>query len=72
MRVIDDPSSLAKHFTNQPMKTIYVSVKVQIADDADAHDVIANCDYSFTDDDGQIIDTEIVGVTDEFDRSVFG
>jgi hypothetical protein len=54
------------------MKTIYVSVKVQIADDADAHDVIANCDYSFTDDDGQIIDTEIVGVTDEFDRSVFG
>ena len=54
------------------MKTIYVSVKVQITDDADAHDVISNCDYSFTDDDGQIIDTEIVGVTDEFDVSVFG
>jgi len=54
------------------MKTIYVSVKIHVVDDADAHDVISNCDYNFSDDEGQIIDTEIVGVTDEFDRSVFG
>lgn len=54
------------------MKTIYVSVAIRVTDDADAHDVISNCDYSFTDDEGQIVSTEIVGVTDEFDRSVFG
>jgi len=51
------------------MKTIYVSVKVQIADDADAHDVIANCDYEFTHED--IADTEIVGVVDENQLTVF-
>ena len=53
------------------MKTIYVSVKVQITDDADAHDVISNCNYNFTDDDGQIVSTKIVEVIDEFDCSVF-
>lgn len=52
------------------MKTITVTVRLQVTDDADAHDVVSNCDYSFTHE--QIIDTEITGVTDENDQSVFG
>jgi hypothetical protein len=43
-------------------KTIYVEVKIQIEDNADAYDVIADCDYSFTED--SIISYEIVAVTD--------
>ena len=50
-------------------KFIHVNVKIEIQDDADAHETIEDCDYSFT---GEgIIDTEIVGVTDENDLSVF-
>lgn len=52
------------------MKTITVTVRLQVTDDADAHDVVSDCDYSFTHE--QIIDTEITGVTDENDQSVFG
>jgi hypothetical protein len=52
------------------MKTIYVTVKLQIVDDADAHDVVSECDYSFTHE--QIANSEITGVTDEDDQLVFG
>jgi hypothetical protein len=51
------------------MKTIHVTIKVQIESDADAHETIQECDYSMT---GEgIIGTEIISVTDEHDVSVF-
>lgn len=51
------------------MKTIYVKVAVSIEDDADAQETIWECDYSFTGD--GIISTEIIGVTDESQKTVF-
>ena len=50
-------------------KLITVEVSVWIDDDADAHDVIANCDYSFEHD--AILDTEITGLTNEDNQTVF-
>jgi hypothetical protein len=45
------------------MKVVHVTVKLYIADDADAFEVAANCDYNFQHED--IVDTEIIGVQDE-------
>lgn len=45
------------------MKTIYVEVAIKIEDDADAYEVIQECDYMFKGD--GIICTEIIGVVDE-------
>lgn len=51
------------------MKTIRVTVKVYINDDADAHETIQECDYSFS---GEgIVCTEIVEIADENDMTVF-
>ena len=52
------------------MKTINVTVQLRVADDADAHDVVSECSYSF--EHPQILETEIVEVTDENDQLVFG
>ena len=51
------------------MKTIFVEVAVRIEDDADAQDTIADCDYSFSGD--GIISTEIIGVSNEHNQTVF-
>ena len=51
------------------MKTIHVTVSISISDDADAHETIQECDYSFS---GEgIISTEIVEVIDENSMTVF-
>jgi len=50
-------------------KLITVEVSVWINDDADAHDVIADCDYSFEHD--AILNTEITGIVDENNQTVF-
>jgi hypothetical protein len=50
-------------------KFIYVTTKIEIRDDADSHETISDCDYSFTGD--GIIETEIVSVVDEYDVTVF-
>ena len=55
-------------FINQ-MKTIHITVKVYIDDNADAHEVASDCDYSFNHD--QIVCTEIVHVSDENEVNVF-
>jgi hypothetical protein len=44
-------------------KIVYVTVKVEIHDDADSYESIENCDYSFLGD--GIIDTEIVAISDK-------
>lgn len=51
------------------MKAIHVTVKLYIADDADAFEVAANCDYNFEHED--IVCTEIIGVEDENSTNVF-
>jgi hypothetical protein len=51
------------------MKTIYATVAIRIEDDADAHETVADCDYTFTGD--GIISTEIISVVDEHDSTVF-
>lgn len=51
------------------MKTIHVELRIQIEDDADAHDAIQQCDFRLAG--CEIIDAEIVSVTDEFDQKVF-
>jgi hypothetical protein len=51
------------------MKAIHVTIKVCIADNADAYEVAENCDYSFTHED--IIGTEIVNVFDENNVTIF-
>jgi len=43
-------------------KIVYVVVALEVLQDADVHDVISECDYSFEHDD--IVDTEIQGVAD--------
>jgi len=43
-------------------KIVYVVVALEVLRDADVHDVISECDYSFEHDD--IVDTEIQGVAD--------
>jgi hypothetical protein len=50
-------------------KIIHVTVKIEIADHADALNVIENCDYDFQHDD--ILRTEIVEVYDQSDVQVF-
>jgi hypothetical protein len=50
-------------------KIIHVTVKIEIADHADALDVIENCDYDFQHDD--ILRAEIVEVYDQSDVQVF-
>jgi hypothetical protein len=50
-------------------KTIHLVVSVVIDDDADAHDTIADCEFSLT---GKGINSaEIITVTDENDQDVF-
>jgi hypothetical protein len=44
------------------MKTFYVTVKIQVEDDADVNDVVENCNYSFIHDD--ILNTEIIETLD--------
>lgn len=51
------------------MKTIHITVKIRIADNADPYEVAECCDYSFTHED--IIDTEIVNVCDENNVDIF-
>ena len=41
---------------------VYLSVKVYLQPGADPHDVIAECDYSFSHE--EIVDTEIMEVLD--------
>ena len=43
-------------------KIVYVVVALEVLRDADVHDVISECDYSFEHDD--IVGTEIQGVAD--------
>ena len=43
------------------MKTIFVEVAVRIEDDADAEETIADCDYSYINDDH--IDTALRRIT---------
>jgi len=50
-------------------KRIVVEVALFISDDANAHDVVADCNYSFDHD--AIEDTEIVGLTDENNQTIF-
>lgn len=56
-------------FIFSQMKTIHITVKVCIPDNADAYEVAENCDYSFTHED--ILSTEIVNVCDEKNVDVF-
>lgn len=51
------------------MKTIHVTVKLCINDNADAHETVECCDYSFNHED--ILDSEIVNVCDEKNIDVF-
>jgi len=51
------------------MKTIYVEVVVQIANDAEPFETISECDYSFSGD--GILSHEIVSVVDSEDRSIY-
>lgn len=51
------------------MKTVYVTVTLKINDQADEHDVIESCDYSFKHED--IISTEIVEVYNDKDQRIF-
>jgi hypothetical protein len=51
------------------MKTIYVEVAVQIANDAEPFETISECDYSFSGD--GILSHEIVSVVDSDDRSIY-
>jgi hypothetical protein len=51
------------------MKTIHVVVKLKIADNADAFEVVEDCDYNFQHED--IVDTEIIGVCNENNVNVF-
>jgi len=44
------------------MKTFYVTVKIQVEDDADVNDVVENCNYIFIHDD--ILNTEIIETLD--------
>lgn len=44
------------------MKTIYLKVKIHLEDDANVNDVVWNVDYTFNHPD--IIDTEIINVSD--------
>ena len=44
------------------MKTFYVTVKIQIEDDADVNDVVENCNYIFIHDD--ILNTEVIETLD--------
>ena len=44
-------------------KKILVEVALEVEDDVDAEDVVCCCDYSFTDYDNRIINTEIRGYT---------
>ena len=50
-------------------KRITVEVTLWIDDDADAHDVVADCDYTFNHD--AIEDTEITGLIDEHNQTIF-
>ena len=43
-------------------KIVYIVVALEVLRDADVHDIISECDYSFEHDD--IFDTEIQGVAD--------
>jgi hypothetical protein len=51
------------------MKTIYVEVAVQIANDAEPFETISECDYSFSGD--GILSHEIISVVDSDDRSIY-
>jgi hypothetical protein len=51
------------------VKTIYVEVAVQIANDAEPFETISECDYSFSGD--GILSHEIVSVVDSDDRSIY-
>jgi hypothetical protein len=51
------------------MKTIYVQVAVQIADDAEPFETISECDYSFSGD--GILSHEVVSVVDSDERSIY-
>jgi hypothetical protein len=41
-------------------KHVYVTVRVDIADEDDPEDLVSGCDYSFTHSDITVLDTEIV------------
>ena len=43
-------------------KTVYVVVALEVLRDADVHDIMSECDYSF--EHADIVDTEIIGETD--------
>jgi hypothetical protein len=43
-------------------KTVYVVVALEVLRDADVHDIMSECDYSF--EHADIVDTEILGETD--------
>jgi hypothetical protein len=43
-------------------KTVYVVVALEVLRDADVHDIMSECDYSFEHSD--IVDTELMGETD--------
>ena len=43
-------------------KTVYVVVALEVLRDADVHDIMSECDYSFEHED--IVDTELMGETE--------
>jgi hypothetical protein len=43
-------------------KTVYVVVALEVLRDADVHDIMSECDYSFEHSD--IVDTELMGETE--------
>lgn len=51
------------------MKTCKVVVKIQLDDDMDPLDFVANCDYEFSGD--GLISSEIVSVLDEGDSLLY-
>jgi hypothetical protein len=51
------------------MKTIHLTVKIRIKDEADPYEVAEDLDYTFAHED--IIDTEIVNVCDENNVDIF-
>ena len=43
-------------------KTVYVTVALEVLRDADVHDIMSECDYSF--EHADIVDTELMGESD--------
>jgi hypothetical protein len=43
-------------------KRVYVVVALEVLRDADVHDIMSECDYSF--EHADIVETEIIGETD--------